>query len=343
MGPMFVLMLPVRILITTLVALFLCASFAQQSLAASELQAAREQDEALGRKLARLDSGMVAAQRELDAERQALALANIELAWNEVAVRGKSKAAKRADILAWRSEIVARQVGHERRRDSLWAQFERTQQAVFATRDEIGRLEVEAAARRKAAQEARAEQARKAAAAAAAAEAQAAASLPVAGAHAYGAAPVDAYSAAEVLPDGTAVDEHGWVVPEAPIGSPAGGAMTMPSAGPLTSPFGPRWGRLHAGIDIGSPSGAPIYAAAAGTVSFAGVQGGYGNFVTIDHGMGLTTAYGHQSRIAVTAGQAVAAGQLIGYVGNTGHSTGPHLHFETRLNGTPVDPQGFFQ
>jgi murein DD-endopeptidase MepM/ murein hydrolase activator NlpD len=116
-------------------------------------------------------------------------------------------------------------------------------------------------------------------------------------------------------------------------------------AAPVTSEFGwrvhPIFGtrRLHAGIDLGAPTGTPIYAAAAGVVIQAGVQNGYGNAVIISHGNGLSTLYGHQSKIAVSAGQSVARGDLIGYVGSTGNSTGPHLHFEVRENGTAVNPR----
>ena len=101
-----------------------------------------------------------------------------------------------------------------------------------------------------------------------------------------------------------------------------------------------RWGRLHAGIDIAVPYGTPIHAAASGTVIYAGWMGGYGNFVIIDHGGGLSTGYAHQSSIAVGGGS-VSQGQVIGYVGCTGHCFGPHLHFEVRINGTPVDPLGY--
>jgi len=96
--------------------------------------------------------------------------------------------------------------------------------------------------------------------------------------------------------------------------------------------------RLHAGVDFGAPSGTPIVAAAAGTVVSAGWQGGYGNAVIIDHGGGEATLYGHQSRLAVSSGGSVRRGQIIGYVGSTGMSTGPHLHFELRINGVPTDP-----
>ena len=114
-----------------------------------------------------------------------------------------------------------------------------------------------------------------------------------------------------------------------------------PAAGTLTSGFGSRWGRLHAGIDIAGPVGTPLIASKSGTVIFAGVQGGYGNLVLIDHGGGFVTAYAHQSRIATSVGASVSAGQVIGYMGNTGNSTGPHLHFEIRVNGSAQNPMGY--
>jgi murein DD-endopeptidase MepM/ murein hydrolase activator NlpD len=117
--------------------------------------------------------------------------------------------------------------------------------------------------------------------------------------------------------------------------------LIWPVNGPVTSPFGWRWGRMHEGIDIGVPYGTPIHAAAAGTVVYCGWMSGYGNLVAIDHGGGISTAYGHQSSIAVGCGSSVAQGQVIGYVGCTGHCFGPHLHFEVRVNGTPVDPLGY--
>lgn len=126
-----------------------------------------------------------------------------------------------------------------------------------------------------------------------------------------------------------------------PPGSISRAGLVFPAGGPITSGFGYRWGALHPGIDIGAPFGSPIWAARAGTVIFAGWMNGYGNFVMIDHGGGFVTAYGHQSRIATSMGQQVVQGQVIGYVGSTGYSTGPHLHFETRVNGTPVDPMQF--
>ena len=123
--------------------------------------------------------------------------------------------------------------------------------------------------------------------------------------------------------------------------TPSAAGLIWPVQGVLTSPFGMRWGRMHEGIDIGAPQGTPIYAAAGGTVNYAGWEGGYGNLTLIDHGNGLATAYGHQSSFAVSSGQTVSRGQLIGYVGSTGHSTGPHVHFEVRVNGAPNDPLSY--
>jgi murein DD-endopeptidase MepM/ murein hydrolase activator NlpD len=123
--------------------------------------------------------------------------------------------------------------------------------------------------------------------------------------------------------------------------TPSSHGLIWPVSGPVTSPFGYRWGRLHAGIDIGVGYGTPIHAAASGTVVLAGWTGGYGNYTCIDHGGGLATCYAHQSSYAVSAGAHVSQGQVIGYVGSTGHSFGAHLHFEVRINGTPVDPLGY--
>jgi murein DD-endopeptidase MepM/ murein hydrolase activator NlpD len=124
-------------------------------------------------------------------------------------------------------------------------------------------------------------------------------------------------------------------------GSPSAAGYVWPVLGPVTSPFGWRWGRMHEGIDIAAASGTPIRAAAAGTVIYAGWLGGYGNLTVIDHGGGVATAYGHQASLAAGTGAFVAQGQVIGYVGSTGHSTGPHLHFEVRVNGVPQDPLGY--
>ena len=119
------------------------------------------------------------------------------------------------------------------------------------------------------------------------------------------------------------------------------GQLSWPVSGPVTSGFGVRWGRMHEGIDIAVGQGTPVHAAAAGTVIYAGWMDGYGNLVVVDHGNGLSTAYGHNSTLASSVGQAVTAGQVIAYSGSTGHSTGPHVHFEVRVNGSPVDPLGY--
>jgi len=132
------------------------------------------------------------------------------------------------------------------------------------------------------------------------------------------------------------------LAPQPNQGAP--GTFSWPASGPITSPFGMRTNpveggfRMHTGIDIGAPMGATITAAAAGRVIFAGVYGGYGNAIIIDHGGSTSTLYGHCSQLFVSQGQDVQRGQAIGAVGSTGHSTGPHLHFEVRVDGQPVDP-----
>ena len=118
------------------------------------------------------------------------------------------------------------------------------------------------------------------------------------------------------------------------------GAMIWPVNGPVVSPFGPRWGRLHAGVDIAVPAGTPIRAADSGRVVLLGPTGGYGNYTCVSHGGALSSCYAHQSSYATSMGASVRKGQVIGAVGCTGHCFGDHLHFETRVNGSPVDPMG---
>jgi len=129
--------------------------------------------------------------------------------------------------------------------------------------------------------------------------------------------------------------------PSSPDTTPSSSGLIWPVSGPVTSPFGWRWGRMHQGIDIGVGYGTPIHAAASGTIIYCGWESGYGNLTVIDHGGNLATAYGHQSSIAVACGQHVNQGDVIGYVGCTGHCFGPHLHFEVRIDGSPVDPLGY--
>jgi len=121
-------------------------------------------------------------------------------------------------------------------------------------------------------------------------------------------------------------------------GTPSSSGLIWPVNGTVVSGFGWRWGRMHEGIDISASSGTPIWAAAAGTVIHAGWLGGYGNLVVVDHGDGLATAYAHASAILVGVGQLVSQGETVSLVGSTGDSSGPHLHFEVRVNGVAVDP-----
>jgi murein DD-endopeptidase MepM/ murein hydrolase activator NlpD len=134
-------------------------------------------------------------------------------------------------------------------------------------------------------------------------------------------------------------------LPAGPIrpGSSASG-LIWPVDGPVVSGFGYRWGRMHEGIDIAVPAGTPIRAAASGSVVLQqgeAESGGYGNFTCLEHGGGLQTCYAHQSAFAVSPGQSVSQGDVIGYVGCTGHCFGDHLHFEVRVDGTPTDPLGY--
>jgi murein DD-endopeptidase MepM/ murein hydrolase activator NlpD len=135
-----------------------------------------------------------------------------------------------------------------------------------------------------------------------------------------------------------------------PLGPIKGGSsgMIWPVDGPIASGFGPRdigaGYEFHPGIDIAVPEGTPIRAALSGTVIFTEPEassGGYGNYTCIDHGGGLSTCYAHQSQFAVTAGQAVTQGEVIGYSGCTGYCLGPHVHFEVRINGEVTDPLGY--
>jgi murein DD-endopeptidase MepM/ murein hydrolase activator NlpD len=136
----------------------------------------------------------------------------------------------------------------------------------------------------------------------------------------------------------------GYPLPAGPLPSPSAAGFIWPVEGTLSSGFGYRWGRMHEGIDIATAEGTPIRAAADGTVILIQSEyesGGYGNYTCIDHGGGLSTCYAHQSSFATSVGARVSQGDLIGYVGNTGHSYGAHLHFEVRINGAPTDPLGY--
>ena len=126
-------------------------------------------------------------------------------------------------------------------------------------------------------------------------------------------------------------------------------AFPITKGSPMTSGFGWRIHPLtkkrkfHSGIDFSAPQGTPIYTFKAGKVEFAGIRGGYGKAVIINHGEGFSTLYGHASKLSVRKGEQVVAGQMIGDVGSTGFSTGPHLHFEVRVNNKPVNPRPYLQ
>ncbi len=131
----------------------------------------------------------------------------------------------------------------------------------------------------------------------------------------------------------------GGNLPAGPIRGGASGFI-WPVNGPVTSGFGSRWGRMHEGVDIGVPSGTPIRAVKAGDIVLAAPTSGYGNYTCISHGGGLSSCYAHQSSFARTSGS-ISQGDILGYVGCTGHCFGDHLHFEIRINGTAVDPLGY--
>jgi peptidoglycan DL-endopeptidase CwlO len=131
--------------------------------------------------------------------------------------------------------------------------------------------------------------------------------------------------------------------PAGPVQGETSSGMIWPVNGPVTSPFceARAWESCHPGIDISVPSGTPIQAAAAGTVSIAGPESGYGNYTCIDHGGGISTCYAHQESISVSVGQQVSQGQVIGISDCTGLCFGPHLHFEVRVNGQVTDPMAY--
>ena len=139
------------------------------------------------------------------------------------------------------------------------------------------------------------------------------------------------------------INQYAHTLVAVPVRKPVAGEVDM------SSPFGMRMdpflGRpaIHTGIDLRGEIGEPVHATATGKVTIAGREGGYGNMVEINHGNGLATRYGHLSKIDVKVGQFVRIGEAIGKIGSTGRSTGPHLHYETRINGEAVDPQKFLR
>lgn len=156
------------------------------------------------------------------------------------------------------------------------------------------------------------------------------------------------------LPNGPASTAESRSLAQSVAALPTGGTGSMPSFSPLarsaiTSRFGYRSHpisgekKMHAGIDLAASAGTPVYATALGVVSMSGWLGGYGLLIKLEHANAVQTRYGHLSRIAVRDGQIVEPGELIGYVGSTGRSTGPHLHYEVRLRGVAVDPLSYLR
>ena len=299
----------------------------------------RHQDASLDRltdarlSLARTQAGLAADERAV--ERARARAQEQEARAGQITAEAEAAAARVASLVATRASALASAEDARAADQAQYASAQAASRALAARiREAARRAEVErvrrAAAERAAAERAAAE---RAAAERAAAErtAEGAASGPAAG---------DAAS--------RAVRRRSTAVPDQPSAS-AGGGWVWPCAGcPQTSAFGwrthPIFGdrRLHAGIDLGAPTGTTVRAAAGGTVLIAGPTGGYGNFVVVDHGSGLSTAYAHMDSVSVRAGQSVQPGQKVGEVGSTGNSTGPHLHFELRRNGDPIDPLSQF-
>lgn len=142
---------------------------------------------------------------------------------------------------------------------------------------------------------------------------------------------------AAVAAAGTGATGSPTAAPLPPV-TPAG-TWIRPADGQVSSGFGPRWGTMHEGMDIAAGSGSPVRAATTGVVRKASWYGGYGNAVIIDHGNGVKTLYGHNSKLLVKPGDRVEAGQVIAKVGSTGDSTGPHLHFEVQVDGEKINPR----
>jgi murein DD-endopeptidase MepM/ murein hydrolase activator NlpD len=332
---------------------------------ASDLNHLRASDAQLSRAVKVLDRQVAAQQADADAARQAVQAALAAVAESEARIRatetemGELHAAvvNRAVSVYVRPKdnalagvIGARDLGEASRRSSLLAQVTNKDRDVLdrlrAMREDLGLEQQKAAAARDVADErrqavlarlselqrARQEKQRLSAALDARIRAYQAEADAVAAAESGLTALINSRVSARASRSGGDPGLDGRI---------SGAGLVWPLRGSVTSPFGPRWGRLHAGIDISGRSGTPIRAAKAGEVIFAGSMSGYGNCVIVDHGGGLTTLYAHQSRIATNDGASVRQGDVIGYVGSTGYSTGPHLHFETRVGGSPQNPRRF--
>ncbi|MGH9154221.1 MAG: murein hydrolase activator EnvC family protein [Acidimicrobiales bacterium] len=332
---------------------------------ASDLNHLRASDAQLSRAVKVLDEQVAAQQADADAARQAVQAALAAVAESEARITateaemGELHAAvvNRAVSVYVRPKdnalagvIGARDLGEASRRSSLLAQVTNKDRDVLdrlrAMREDLGLEQQKAAAARDVADErrqavlarlselqrARQEKQRLSAALDARIRAYQAEADAVAAAESGLTALINSRVSARASRSGGDPGLDGRI---------SGAGLVWPLRGSVTSPFGPRWGRLHAGIDISGRSGTPIRAAKAGEVIFAGSMSGYGNCVIVDHGGGLTTLYAHQSRIGTNDGASVGQGDVIGYVGSTGYSTGPHLHFETRVGGSPQNPRRF--
>lgn len=332
---------------------------------ASELNHLRASDAQLSRAVKVLNEQVAAQQADADAARQAVQAALAAVADSEARIKateaemGELHAAvvNRAVSVYVRPKdnalagvIGARDLGEASRRSSLLAQVTNKDRDVLdrlrAMREDLGLEQQKAAAARDVADErrqavlarlselqrARQQKQRLSAALDARIRAYQAEADAVAAAESGLTALINSRVSARASRSGGDPGLDGRI---------SGAGLAWPLRGSVTSPFGPRWGRLHAGIDISGPSGTPIRAAKAGKVVFAGSMSGYGNCVIIDHGGGLTTVYAHQSRVGTSDGASVGQGDVIGYVGSTGYSTGPHLHFETRVGGSPQNPRRF--
>ena len=260
---------------------------------------------------------------------QAEALATIEARREE---REQLFLALRDDRAAAEAHLAGLEAESQRIADQL-AAIARQQAEAEAAEEARRQREAEAAA----AEEARRQREAEAAAAEVGADADAGEGN---GGAAAGGAPAPGTPGEEAAPP-----------PDDPPPAAAGGSWLRPASGPLTSPFGPRWGRNHNGVDIGGGEGSPIVASRAGTVVTAvtschphsswGCGGGFGNYVTIVHAGGMATVYAHLATVSVGAGQQVEAGQHLGTMGNSGNSYGRHLHFEVREAGVPRNPCGY--
>jgi murein DD-endopeptidase MepM/ murein hydrolase activator NlpD len=315
-----------------------------------------------------LEQDRVLAQAEADAAQRAAVDWQAELTQGLVALEEQRdaqavlKAELERRIAGWETQVAAFAAEEEKLTAFIQAEVAAAEARRRAAEEEARRRAAEeAAAREAAAQEAAAqEQARRQAAeqsrrvTVAEAEAQTGSSGSSAadssasdpsGSSSSGAGGATSSRVSDDEPAAPATTTTTTTAPPARAASSSG--FQWPVSGRLSSGFGyrvhPIFGtrRLHAGLDVGAPTGTPIYAAKAGTVLSSGWRDGYGNTVTILHDGGIVTLYAHMSRTAASTGSTVSGGELIGYVGSTGWSTGPHLHFEVRVNGSPVDPRPY--